>query len=120
MKTISIPAAIPIVITAAILVSGCLDSKPNVDIETRDKINPLFGIPYVQVKARALDDNVTVEDIIVNRGNCKIENVEFMSKKPILPKTLKFGESVSVSFSGPCQASQVDVVTNKGRWSQSY
>lgn len=116
MKTISIPIAI----AAAIVVSGCLDSKPNVDIETRDKVNPLFGIAYVQVKAKALEDNVTVEDIIVSRGNCKIENVGLLSGKPILPKTLKFGESVSVAFSGPCEASQVDVITNKGRCTQSY
>ena len=114
MKTILIS------ITGAVVTCGCLNSKPNVSIETRDKVNPIFGIPFVQVKAKALEDNVIVKDIIVNRGNCKIENVGFVSNEPILPKKLKFGESVSVSFSGPCQASQVDVVTNKGRWSQSY
>ena len=114
MKTILLTIA------AAVATCGCLNSKPNVDIETRDKVNPIIGLPYVQVKAKAIEDNVIVEDIIVNRGNCKIENVALLTGKPILPKTLKFGESVSVAFSGPCQASQVDVVTNKGRWTQSY
>lgn len=114
MKTILISIA------AAVMASGCLDSTPNVDLETQNKVNPVFGISYVLVKVKALEDNVTVEDLIVNRGNCKIENTDFLSSRPILPKKLKFGESVSVSFSGPCEASQVDVVTNKGRWTLSY
>lgn len=109
-----------IAFAAAAMAIGCSDSTPNVDLETRDKVNPLFGIPYVLVKVRALEDNVTVEDLIVNRGNCKIENTDFLGGRPVLPKKLKFGESVSVSFSGPCEASQVDVVTNKGRWTLTY
>ena len=109
-----------IAIAAAAMTSGCRDSKPNVDIETRDKVNPVFGIRYVLVKAKATEDNVVVKDIIVNRGKCKIENVDFLSKEPLLPKKLKFGESVSVSFSGPCEASEVEVVTNTGSWIESY
>ena len=114
MKTILLTIA------ATVATCGCLNSKPNVDIETRDKVNPVFGVRYVLVKAKATEDNVIVKDIIVNRGNCKIENVDFLSKEPILPKKLKFGESVSVSFSGPCEASEVEVVTNTGRWTESY
>lgn len=102
------------------LLIGCGKSEPNVDIETYDKVNQLFGINYVEVKVKAISDEVTVEDIIVNRGNCKIENKNIFNGKPILPKQLKFGESVSVSFSGPCEAAQVDVVTNNGSWTVSY
>lgn len=98
---------------------GCGESKPNVDIETYDKVNQLFGIKYVEVKVKSISDEVTVEDVIVNRGNCKIEK-NFLNGKSILPKQLKFGESVSVSFSGPCEAVQVDVVTNDGSWTVSY
>lgn len=102
------------------LLIGCGESEPNVDIETYDKVNQIFGIKYVEVKVKAISDEVTVEDVIVNRGNCKIENKNFFNGKPILPKQLKFGESVSVSFSGPCEAAQVDVVTNDGSWTVSY
>jgi hypothetical protein len=56
------------------MISGCGNSKPNVEIETSDKVNPIFGIKYVQVKVKAIEDEVVVEDIVVNRGNCKIEN----------------------------------------------
>ena len=58
MKTILLTIA------AAVATCGCLNSKPNVDIETRDKVNPIIGLPYVQVKAKAIEDNVIVEDII--------------------------------------------------------
>lgn len=102
------------------LLSACGSSKPNVDIKTYDKVNPVFGIKYVLVKVTATDDSVTVKNIVVNRGNCKIENKDFDDGKPILPKQLKFGQSVSVSFSGPCEAAQVDVVTNNGSWTMSY
>lgn len=102
------------------LLIGCGESEPNVNIETYNKVNQIFGIKYVEVKVKAISDEVTVEDVIVNRGSCKIENKNFFNGKPILPKQLKFGESVSVSFSGPCEAAQVDVVTNDGSWTVSY
>jgi len=99
---------------------GCGESEPNIDIETYDKVNQIFGIKYVEVKVKAISDEVTVEDVIVNRGNCKIENKNILTGKSILPKKLKFGDSVSVSFSGPCEAAQVDVVTSDGSWTVSY
>lgn len=102
------------------LLIGCGESEPNVDIETYDKVNQIFGIKYVEVKVKAISDEVTIDDVIVNRGNCKIENKNIFNGETILPKQLKFGESVSVSFSGPCEASQVDVVTNDGSWTVSY
>jgi len=102
------------------LIIGCGDSEPNVDIETYNKVNQLFRIKYVEVKVKAISDEVTVDDVIVNRGNCKIENKNTLNGKPILPKQLRFGESVSVSFSGPCEAAQVDVVTDDGSWTVSY
>lgn len=111
--------ALPL-LTATFLTSGCLSSEPDVEIETRDKVNPVFHVHYVKVKVRAIEDEVTVKDIIVNRGNCQIENINAFNGQPMLPKTLKFGESVDVAFSAPCEASQVDVVTNKGSWSETY
>ncbi len=99
---------------------GCGNSEPNVNIEAFDKVNQIFGIKYVLVKVKAISDEVIVEDVIVNRGNCKIENKNVLNGKAILPKKLKFGESVSVSFSGPCEVAQVDVVTDDGSWTVEY
>jgi hypothetical protein len=98
------------------LLIGC-GEEPSVDIEIHDKVDPVFGIEYVEVKVKAISDEVTVKDVIVTnhyKNDCKIENI--FNGKPILPKQLKFEESVSVSFSGPCRAERVDVVTNDGSW----
>lgn len=99
---------------------GCSNPEPNIEIETFNRVNELFGVKYVEVKVKAIQDQVTVEDIIVNKGNCKIENINDFTRKPIIPKQLKFGESVSVAFTAPCEATQVDVVTNDGSWTVSY
>ena len=95
--------------------SGCGDSEPPVKIETFDKVNSIFGIKYVEVTVTGIADEVVVEDIIVNRGNCKRETV--FAK---LPKKLKFGESVSPTFAAPCIASEVSVITNDGDWTVNY
>ncbi len=101
------------------LISGCNDN-PAVKVETYNKVNQLFGVKYIEVKVSSIVDEVVVEDIVVNRGNCKIQNINVMNRKPIIPKQLKFGESVSVSFSGPCEASQVDVETDQGSYTVNY
>lgn len=109
-----------ITLTIVLTLSACGNSEPPVKIEAYNKINEIWGIKYVQVKVSAIVDEVIVNDVIVNRGNCKIENKNFITGKAIIPKSLKFGESVSVSFSGPCEASQVEVVTDKGDWTETY
>lgn len=109
-----------VVIALAGALMGCSDPEPNIEIETFNKVNQLFGVNYVQVKVKTIQDDVTVEDIIVNKGNCKIENQNAYTRKPIIPKQLKFGESVSVAFTAPCETTQVDVVTNNGSWTVSY
>ena len=93
--------------------SACSESSPPVKIETFDRVNPIFKVKYTEVKVTAISDEIEVENIVVNRGNCKMEG-----KK--LPKILKFGESVSVSFSTPCSASEVEIVTNDGNWTMNY
>lgn len=105
-----------IIVSSLILfLSACGDSEPPVKIETFDKVNSLFGAKYVEVKVTGIADEVVVEDIIVNRGNCKRETL--FAK---LPKTLKFGQSVSPTFSAPCVASEVSVITSSGDWTVEY
>lgn len=111
---------LPLVITLAVLAGGCSESKPNVEIETRNMTHSLFAMPYVTVKAKAIEDDVIVKDIIVNRGNCKLVDSSALGGRPTLPEKLKFGGTVTATFSPPCEASQVDIVTNKGSWSQTY
>lgn len=83
-----------VVIALAGALMGCSDPEPNIEIETFNKVNQLFGVNYVQVKVKTIQDDVTVEDIIVNKGNCKIENQNAYTRKPIIPKAEVWGVSV--------------------------
>lgn len=96
-------------------------SQPAVKVETYNKINPIWHLEYILVKIFSVVDEVVINDVILNRGNCKIENIDVFSKRPIIPKNLKFGESVSVSFSAPCEkALQLDIITNQGNWTWTF
>lgn len=64
--------------------------------------------PAVIITSKA--DLLEVQDIIVNRGNCKIA---YISEKQ-LPKKLKFGDDSSFVFPAPCNPIEIRVKTDKG------
>lgn len=100
---------------------GCGEAEPLIDIETYDRINKTFGVSYAEVKVTATTDKIEILDIIVNRGNCKNEDIsKAMGFGETFPQNLSFGQSVSMSFSGPCNAKQVDIITNLGDWTWTY
>lgn len=98
------------------------ESTPTIKVETSNQVHPA-GTRYVTVVVISLDDSIKVENIDVNRGNCRIENKKFMSsvnKETILPVTLRYGQSVNVNFYNNCVASEVVVTTDKGAWRYTY
>lgn len=110
-----------IVLVLAAALAGCSGLEPPFDIETYDKTNHNFNVRYVEVHITSTTDELEIQDVIVNRGNCKIERLaEMFGGGKTLPKKLKFGESAEFSFSGPCTAKQVDVITDLGEWSWEY
>lgn len=112
-----------LLVLAILLLCACEDEEPDIRIETYNRVNQFINLPYVSVSVAALVEDIEIENIIVNRGNCRMENQRFrglnngMTK---IPKRLKYGEVITMDFSGPCKASQVEVVTSRGSWSQSY
>ena len=97
--------------------TACSPSEPTIDIETYDRVNPIFGVQYAEIKVIGKADGVEVEDIIVNRGNCDMEMTGGGSTTPV---TLRFGETRSFIFSAPCSAFEVTVVTDAGEWTWNY
>lgn len=98
--------------------SGCEDEESPVDILTQTRIvNNLFlgKNKMLTVKTTSKVDAITINDIIVNKGNCKM-----IKLAKVFPKKLKFGESVEVGFPANCNALQVEVVTNNGNWTVEY
>lgn len=95
---------------------------PPIKVETSNQVHPA-GTHYVTVVVTALDNAVKVDNIDVNRGNCRIANQKYLyssNKETILPATLNYGQSVKVIFYNNCVASEVVVTTDKGAWRYTY
>lgn len=98
------------------------EPTPPIKVETSNQVHPA-GTRYVTVVVTALDNTVKVENIDVNRGNCRIANQKYLyskNKETILPATLRYGQSVNVNFYNNCVASEVVVTTDKGAWRYTY
>ena len=112
-------------LVSALLVSSAhalAEPTPPVKVETSNNIHPA-GTRYVSVVVTSLDDSIKVENIVVNRGNCRIDNQKYLyskNKETILPATLRYGQSVKVNFYNNCVASEVAVTTDKGGWRYTY
>ncbi|MFJ5434009.1 hypothetical protein ACIPSR_10605 [Pectobacterium sp. CHL-2024] len=81
------------------------------------------GNRYVDVVVTAKTDTVRINNISVNRGNCRIGNLKYFgtsNKETIIPATLRYGESVKVPFYNDCVASEVQVDTDKGGWTFTF
>lgn len=106
----------------ALSAQALAEPAPPVKVETSNNIHPA-GTRYATVVVTSLDDSIKVEKIDVNRGNCRIDNQKYLSsknKETILPVTLRYGQSVRVSFYNNCVASEVVVTTDKGGWRYTY
>jgi len=99
------------------VLAGCGNSEPAVKIEVYENIrNQMSGNRYNEVVVTAITDEVIIEDILVNRGDCK-RKYPFGEFSPV---TLKFGRTISQRYSTFCSMTQVDVVTDDEVWSVSY
>lgn len=111
-------------IPALLLLSAQAMAAPDplIKVETSNSVHPA-GTRFVNVIVTALDNNLTVKNIDVNRGNCRIDNQKYLyssNKETILPVTLHYGQVVSVNFYNDCVASEVVVTTDKGAWRYTY
>jgi hypothetical protein len=74
--------------------------------------------PSVKIVAKV--DNVTIQQVILNRGNCSGEVIwTAPSGEPhSLPKSLKFGETVTLPVK--CEVIEAEVKTDKGNWTFKF
>lgn len=97
--------------------SSSKSKTPSIELYAQNKRDYIFEFEYLELKVKAIVDEVTINDIVINRGNCKFEKP---NKKYSLPKDLKFGQDAIYVVIEDCNLTQVDVVTNKGTWQFSY
>jgi len=95
---------------ACSLLSACSD--PDIEISIYEKHDPLFGIRYELLKIKAIEDDVTIEEVVANRGDCRLQKIK-------LPRKLSFGQSLSLG-AYECDVIEVQVRTDSGTWTESY
>ena len=101
--------------------SGCTDNTPEqspVRIEAKSLSSDWGGyvisVPVVEVTA--MTDEVTIEDVIANNGNCKMTAITQNN----FPKSLSYGERVQAGYTSKCNLVKVEVITDKGNWSVEF
>lgn len=74
----------------------------------------IAGDGSMVLKVVSMTSQLTVQDILVNEGNCR--NL-FSSKT--LPKSIKMGYAAEVLISQSCNIVKIDVVTDQGSWTHT-
>lgn len=111
------------IMTLAVMTTAtvaCSDAEPNFEIELYDKQNSFNGQPYAEVVITARADEVVIEDVIFNRGNCETRYQNVLTNQDVLPVTLRFGERAGVQSKTGCTASEIEVVSSEGAWVYEY
>ncbi|WP_235655950.1 hypothetical protein [Aeromonas veronii] len=65
------------------------------------------GYPVKELQLVSHSNNITVQDVIVNRGNCVVPRKR-------LPQTLSFGDTLKLALSVHCNALEVRLLTDQG------
>ncbi|HGK3929218.1 TPA: hypothetical protein ACJ2OB_000592 [Klebsiella pneumoniae] len=87
--------------------------------------NPYYpNVHQQRVHVQSLTDSVTINDVVVNRGNCPIQKMPtvYAGSKPValVPSTLPYGKEIAVYIQGPCSVAEINVITNQGDWLMKY
>ena len=87
--------------------------------------NPYYpNLHQQRVHVQSLADSITIQDIVVNRGNCPIQKMPtvYAGSKPVplVPSTLPYGKEIAVYIKGPCSVAEINVITSQGDWLMKY
>lgn len=95
------------------------DSTP--DISPMDiKASTEYGQRNI-LEVTALEDDLQINNIVVNRGNCVVKLGAFNQRPKHFPITLQYGQSLiaRTSMRG-CNLREVTAETNKGNWTWTW
>lgn len=90
---------------------GCAFSTFAVELQlhTEDYYNPLAGMYSQHVYITSMEDHVTLKNVSINRGNCRIG-----TPPQQYLRTLNFGQKIMVTPIVGCSIIEIKVVTDKG------
>ena len=89
-----------------------------IKLSVEDYYNQLFHVSYPKIYITSLEDKLTIKNVIVNKGHCKL--LSGYPIKNLFPKTLQYSERVEIPLSPRCNVIRIDVVTNQGTWTAEY
>ncbi|OHD95371.1 MAG: hypothetical protein A2019_04275 [Sulfurimonas sp. GWF2_37_8] len=98
--------------------NGCADnqsSKPPIKTQVEQKYNQYYNFYYPEIIITSVVDNLTINDVIVNKGNCKYskETLALHNGRgvavPLLPSELTFGKQLEISLDKSCKVLKIDL-----------
>lgn len=101
-----------LIISALCLTGLTACSESNISISIYEKHEPILGIRYEEIWIKALEDEVTINGVVGNRGGCRMQNKSY-------PHKLAFGE-VFILGAYECDVLELEVTTNTGDWTETY
>ncbi|AUM05031.1 MULTISPECIES: hypothetical protein [Enterobacter] len=113
-------------LVVALMVSPLLHAaEAPVRIGLEQVKNPYYpNLHQQRVHVQSLTDSVTINDVVVNRGNCPIQKLPtvYAGSKPValVPSTLTYGKEITVYIKGPCSVAEINVITSQGDWLMKY
>ncbi len=114
------------VIAVALMISPMVQAaEAPVRIGLEQVKNPYYpNLHQQRVHVQSLTDSVTINDVVVNRGNCPIQKMPtvYAGSKPValVPSTLPYGKEIAVYIKGPCSVAEINVITSQGDWLMKY
>lgn len=97
-------------------------SQPDYDLEWFG--DDAMGFWVEGWKIVALENEVTVREISVNRGNCKVtlgvDTEVWPWKHTQLPSTIAYGKVVRFSVPNNCNIREIAVTTSRGSWVSTF
>jgi len=90
------------------------------------KVNDMFDYVQLNIHITSLVDNVTIKSLVVNRGNCVVDNTYYgyvngsLRVSAVLPTKLGYGKKVKVHIIKGCTVMEAEVITDKGAFTYKW
>jgi len=98
--------------------SSLMAQNAPIKISLEDFYNQFYGISYPKIHITAIEDNLEIKNVIVNKGHCQLLSGNPI--KNIFPKKLEYSQKVDIPLAASCNVIRINVITNQGDWSVDY
>lgn len=101
----------------AITLSGCSDLSEVIEVGTATRHTAYAAMNPQFVTIRSLVEEVEIQEVTVNRGECRVIKYNGRSQ---LPKTIKFGKTAKIQVNNDCDVLEAEIETDQGAGTYSF